>query len=328
MKCECCKLRPFEIEELEHESRSPYRLCIPCHERLIKKALRPLEYFNLTATHGYSYYLHDDFYDYQTGEALNPEMEMNDIDQFSFPGFSEVKNNLQQLVDFSFVQLDTDDTVIKALQQFDKLEVLNYIDKKNKYNRGINYKAYEVLSKVMGGAAEKWMREEWQNRRENELQIFAEPLIRCLQFDEAFYLLTKKLENADDRFLSQNVGVLNYFKSGKTLDWIETVCTRISNVTNAWGHLAASSQFSWARAEKWLNMGRPLSLIALDALMYCTTKGARLNQSPWMQQLNPQLLDPPESGEIIYKLEQYIISDNTPRTKNTVRGIVINLTGH
>lgn len=325
MKCESCNIREIKVEELADEGQNPYRLCLPCHNRLLNKALRPLEFFNLTSIHGHGYYLHDDFYDYDTGEATQSDIAVIDAENFPFPDFQQIKNDLNGLIDFSFVQYFTDNFVIKELQKFDKFEVLNRLKEKVSYNRAINYKAYEIAGKVIGRPAAEWIKNEWTNRQENEIQIFAEPIVKCLDFDEAFKILTKELESKDDKYLSENVSALLYFQSGKTLDWIEKVSQRVKNISSDWGQLAASSQFTWDRANKWLTIGRPLSLIALDSLIYCTTIGERLNQSLWLRQLNPKLIDNPRPEIIANRLREYLTVDNVPRTKNAVKAIIENI---
>lgn len=327
MKCESCNIRKIDVEALADEGQNPYRLCIPCRDRLSNLALRPLEFFNLTAIHGHSFHLHDDFYDYDTGKATQPEIEVVGADTFPFPDFEQIKNDLNGLIDFSFVQYFTDDFVISQLQTFDKNEVLKRIDEKVKYNRAISYKAYEIVGKVVGRNAEEWVKTEWTNRQENELQIFAEAIAKCLEFYEAFEIITKELENGDDKFLSENVSALLYFQSAETLNWIEKISSRIKNISSSWGQLAASSQFSWDKADKWLTRGRPLSLVALDALIFCTTTGERLNQSLWMRELNPKLIRSPSPEFIAGRLQDYVSTDSVPRTKNSVNTIVENLFG-
>ncbi|WP_299821627.1 hypothetical protein [uncultured Pontibacter sp.] len=336
MKCEACILREVEVEVFPNEDLggsiwdtypvyNPYRVCADCYNRLINFALRPLELFNIVATHGHSHYLHDDFYDYQTGEATQPHIEVIDADKFTFPDFERIKNDLNRLIDFSFVQHFTEDYVISQLKQFDKHEVLASLQERVRYNRVINYKAYIVAGRVVGRAAEEWIKEEWANRQENELHLFAEPIAKCIEFDKAFEIISRELENGDDRFLSENVSALLYFQSDKTLDWIEGVSSRIKNVSSAWGQLAASSQFSWDRANKWLAIGRPLSLVALDALIFCTTTGERLNQSLWLRNLQPKLVDNPKPETVAKRLQDYLQNDRVPRTKAAVENIINNM---
>ncbi|TJZ51828.1 hypothetical protein FAZ15_19975 [Sphingobacterium olei] len=325
MKCESCNIKEIEVEDLADEGQNPFRLCLPCHDRLLNKALRPLEFFNLTAIHGHAYYLHDDFYNYGTGEATQSDIEVIDAEKFPFPDIEQFKDDLNRLIDFSFVQYFTDDFVITELQKFDKLEVLKRLKEKVDYNRAINYKAYEIAGKIVGKTAEEWIKKEWANRRENELQLFAEPIAKCVDFDDAFKILKTELESGDDKFLTENVSALLYFQSDKTLDWIEEVCERIKDISSSWGQLAASSQFTWERANNWLTIGRPLSLIALDSLIYCTTNGKRLNQSLWLRKLNPRLVDNPRPEVLANRLRNYLTVDSVPRTKNAVETIIENV---
>lgn len=325
MICESCNIRQIEVEEFAAEGLKPYRLCRPCKHRLTNRALRPLELFNLISIHGHAFLLHDDFYDYDTGEATQPEIDVLEADKFPFPTFEQIKTNLNRLIDFAFVQYFTDEKVIEQLRHFDKQDVLKIVDSKVCYNRAINYKAFEIVAKVLGPTADSWIKKQWASRKENELQIFAEPLAKCLNFDEAFGLITKELEKGDDKFLSENVSALLYFQSDQTLDYIEKVSSRIKNVSSNWGQLAASSEFSWNRANKWLTIGRPLSLVALDSLIYCTTIGERLNQSLWLRQLNPRLIDSPRPETIANRLRKYLTFDSVPRTKNAVETIIDNV---
>jgi hypothetical protein len=143
--------------------------------------------------------------------------------------------------------------------------------------------------------------------------------------DEAFALISADIDSCSDRYLNDFIGGLNYVRSKKSLDWIEANISRTKNVSQSWGHVSASSHFTWDRAKKWIDKGRPLSLVALDGLMFCTTIGKRLNQSPWMRTLNPSLEDDPKTEEVKQILLEYLKSDNAPRTKRTIERIIDNL---
>lgn len=336
MKCESCRTNEIEIEIPKNDGLKggiwdtgaetpPYRLCLSCCDRLKNMALRPLEFFNLTAIHGHSHYLHDDFYDYDTGEAMQPETDVIDPEKFPFPTFEEIRSDLGKLIDYSFVQYFTEDNIIRELQKFDKQKVLNEIDKKVRYNNSISYKAYEIVPYVVGRIAESWAKEQWINRcREESILTFAELLSGCMEKKEAFRLITSEIEKSADETLNSNISSLLYLRDEKTLDWIETVADKIKNVSSDWGQLAASSQFSWKRAEKWLNTGRPLSLIALDAIYLCTCKDYA-RQSIWLQKIKPQLVDQISPEKMAYKLREYLETDSVPRTKNAVGSIMYNL---
>ncbi len=160
LKCESCKLADFEVEEFASEGQNPFYLCVPCFQRLLTKSLRPLEFFNLAAIHGHNYDLHDDFYDYDTGEATQPYDIVIDADKLPFPNYEDIKNDLNRLIDFSFVQYFTEDAIIKQIQKYEKVDVLKIIAEKVDYNRAINYKAYEIIAKVVGKTAKNWILKE------------------------------------------------------------------------------------------------------------------------------------------------------------------------
>jgi hypothetical protein len=323
--CESCRVRPVEVSEQPDEGMQRYRLCTQCHDRLINYALRPLEFFNLAAIHGHGYHLHDDFYDYETGEATQPEIEVEKPERFPFPDLQVIKTDIEKLVDYAFVQYFTSKEVVELLKGFDKQAVLKYIAFKVDYNSSINYKAYEIAAKVLGTYAADWIRGQWSRRKERELLILAPALAACLPFDEGFSMVTKEVEHSPDNLLADNSSALLYFQSNKTLEWIEKVKERINNVSSQWGTLSAASMFDWHTAEKWLNEGRPLSLIALDALVYCTTRGERLNQPLWLRENPPTLLNAPKPEMIANTLTAYLEKDSVPRTKTAVKQIIHNL---
>lgn len=331
MKCESCKIREAQIEMPKNEGLeygiwdayevgSSYQLCMECCERLKNYALRPLEVFNLVAIHGHVFYLHDDFYDYETGEAFQPHIEINDADMYPFPLFEEIKNNPNALIDYVFVQYFTEDEVIEQLEKFDKQLLLEIIKEKVDYDSILKPKAYEIISKAIGSYAKSWAEEQWTNRKTNCVFYYAELLSCCLDPDMAFEIITKELEQYDNNQFNTNISALLYLKSEKTLDWLENQTKRISNVTSDYGQLAASSEFSWQCCDKWLKIGRPLSLIALDALYLCTLQDY-VGQSIWLQKLKPRLI-----GSIHKEtLYSYLECDHVPRTRNVIERILSNL---
>lgn len=323
--CESCRTRPVEQLELPTEGQQPYRLCTECHNRLINYALRPLEFFNLVAVHGHGYYLHDDFYDYDTGEATQPEIDVEEAENFPFPVLHTIQTDPEKVVDYACVQYFTSDEVLELLKGFDRKVILDYLIYKVDCNRAMNYKAYEITAKVLGPYAADWIRGQWRERKEGELLIFAPALAACLPFDEAFSIVTEQVEQSDNRSFTDNIGALLYFESNQTLRWIERVKERIVNVSDSWGTLAAASKFDWQTARNWLVSGRPLSLIALDALIYCTTVGERLNQALWLREHPPTLVNAAKPDVIANVLTVYLEKDSVPRTKNAVNKIISNL---
>lgn len=324
MKCESCKIAPVDnTVVIENDKHYPFRLCSPCRHRLVHMALRPLEFYNLMAIHGgYSVYLHDDFYNFDTGEATQSDIKVLNAKNFPFPTFNQVKNDLNKLIDYTFVHFWNQEFIITEFNKFDKLEILNAVDEKLRYNRGISSRAYWLVGLTVGSVAENWVRMEWQTHCNNEYWVeLTHPVARCLPFEEGFALITSKIEELDEKTFFSTFLALGNFESVRALDFIEKHCHRIGNISDNWGRLAARSQFSWERADKWLTIGRPLSLIALDALYFITSK----NQIyPYQKHPGP-LIGDPGPAVIAKRLDEYLTVDHVPRTKNITKGIINNI---
>jgi hypothetical protein len=148
---------------------------------------------------------------------------------------------------------------------------------------------------------------------------------KSLDKDEAFSVISDEISRCDDKQINEYIVAFNFIRHKKTLNWIEMNIHRATNINVNWGHLAASSYFNWDRADKWLTAGRPLSLVALDALIFCTTTGKRLNQSPMMRQIQPKLIDDPKPEIVAKRLREYLLTDSVPRTKNSIHTIIKNI---
>jgi len=165
----------------------------------------------------------------------------------------------------------------------------------------------------------------YDQEKVEKFKLSAEQVIKNNDKDKAFQIISSEIDTCEDKYLNEYITVLNWIRGEKVLDWIERSSLRTTNVTLNWGHLAASAYFNWERAERWLTKGRPLSLIALDALLFCTTVGERLNQSPWMRDNKPKLMDNPKPEIVAKRLQEYLRMDSVPRTKNAVEKIIENV---
>jgi hypothetical protein len=323
-KCESCEINKVEVTE-EIETGSNYKLCKSCHHRLTNLALRPIEYFNLVAKHGNTFLLHDDFYDNDTGEAEQPKIGVENANKLPFPNLHEVTNNTERLIDFAIVQFITEDNVFTHIKKHDRASVLNILETRLQRNEALKYKLLEIAANVLGDYAESWVRNNWNHRKKDELLIFAEALTKCLPFKEAFVELTMEIEKSDNKDLANKIGALIHLERTETLDWIESIKDRITNISESWGRLTAASQLSWTRTKKWIEAGRPLSLIALDALKYCTTADSRQNQSFWFRKHPPKLIYPDKPEVMAKVINDYLKVDSAPRVKKIVSRITDNL---
>lgn len=165
----------------------------------------------------------------------------------------------------------------------------------------------------------------YDQEKVDDFILRAEILAKSVDKDKAFNIIVDEIDKCEDKYLNEYISALNFIRSEKVFDWIEVNSHRITKIGASWGHLVASSYFSWQRADKWLTNGRPLSLISLDAILFCTTVGERLNQSPWMRKIKPKLIDNPRPEIIANRLQDYLKTDSVPRTKTTVQKIIENI---
>jgi len=322
--CQSCQKNEVEVIETCDNEEFPYKVCKPCHHRLLNKALRPLEFFNIKAKHGESYLLHDDFYD-ENGIADQPYIEVIENSSLSFPKLSEIKNDLEKVVDYAIMQYWLDDEVVQILLKFDKQLVLNSLDKRINENRNLDYKIYPIIAKVLRGFADDWVRKKWELHTEIDFTLYAEMLANCLPLEEGYGYLTKELDKiSSPSKLNESLYCLIYLQTEKSLDWIEHNIYRMQSLSGSWGLVASASKFSWNKTKEWLDAGRPLSLIAIDALSNLTSNEEDKTGAIWLRE-NPQRLLEPDSVENMNKfLESYLQKDNVPRTRNWISYITRN----
>ncbi len=316
--CESCQVNLVEILEPMGDNAPTYCLCKACHHRLINYSLRPSEVFNLVAIHGHDFYLNDDIYDHDTGEATDAREKVHDKKKHPFPKLQAVKDDPAKLLDYACVHYAKDE-VIEPLKQLDNALLLQLIDKKIKRSRSIKDVLYEITAKTLGAYAAEWAREQWGLRKKDDLFIYAEMLACCLPFEEAYTLMTNELNKATTNELYENYYCLGYLHNSKVLGWIEQTKARIINVNEGWGRLAAHSMFDWDTAQRWLTAGRPLSLIALDAIYNCTLP----TDHPHYEKENaPTLLNAPDDETLEETLKKYLENDNVHRTRTTINAIL------
>ncbi|MCA9592371.1 MAG: SMI1/KNR4 family protein [Myxococcales bacterium] len=114
------------------------------------------------------------------------------------------------------------------------------------------------------------------------------------------------------------VELLEPVASAALLDHLERSPPEIA--AREWGPVVAASRPRWARLEGWLTRGRPLSLIALDAILVATTNllpfetrsGKARPKAEWL------LEDAPAVEKLKARLEAFAASDGSARVKKTI----------
>ena len=317
--CEACRSASIECHIDSDDPEQPYLLCQQCSQRLLTCSLRPLEWFRLAAIHGPSqYYLHDDFYFYN-GVAQAPREQVLSPELFPAPTLEEAAENVETLIDYAMTQclLALEENVFSALREYDRQTILVLLQQRVAHTHSVEIEsqAYIICAHVIERDAEDWIRSRWDTYRIGVFVALAEASSSCLPFEEGFERVVQHLEMMTQKEIRTYCSVLVSFHTGRTLDWLEGHVS--FPITDMWGKLAARSQFSWARATKWLDSGRPLSLVALDALYACGH-----DDTPLLRKFAPKLLEPDTRERMRAKLEQYAALDPVPRVKQKVTAII------
>ncbi len=309
--CEACRLVPVTENITDDDPDEPYRVCYACGKCLRLRALRPLEWFNLAAKHGWrKHLLHDDFYD-QDGTAPAPDIEDYAIDGLCAPTLREAAGKLSRLVDFSVSRWYLSKAEYDAFKLFSKDDVLHELavraEKGNSYVLSV---ALELSANVLEHTAMSFVRGHIARACSDDILFsWSEAAAKCLPKPEGEERTVKALASYSGRELHDRMLALVWFRSRSVLDWIERRAPP-ANISQNWGCLAALSDFSWTRAEAWLAAGRPLSLIALDALKECIPSP---RQAFFVQTLRPRLAEVSDRFALTECLRSHSAEDTAPR---------------
>jgi hypothetical protein len=312
--CEACRQRqPLEI--VAHDDPGePYRVCGACSRRLRQLALRPLEWFNLSAKHGWQkFLLHDDFYD-QDGTACQPEIEIYSVDGMAAPTLTQASGSIDRLVDYCITRWSLDQLEFDHFRTFADETTLDELKQRAATgNRHVLGVALVLCANVLQHSAAAWVRAMHSRACDDDVLFsWAEAAARCLPQPEGLRMTFDALRAHSEPEMRKRKGALSWFRSPAVLDWIEVRAPN-ANVTEDWGRLAALSGLSWRRVDDWLSRGRPLSLIGLDALLQFVPRNGH---APLLKKLAPKLKGCPDHSVMAQALRAYMTVDPAPRVSD------------
>ncbi|QJE97173.1 hypothetical protein [Luteolibacter luteus] len=310
--CESCESALAQLEYHDAGTDLPYLLCGSCKDRLIARSLRPLEWYNLAKRHGWTGYLiHDDFYE-EDGEALQPMTEVEDASDLPVPHLKDVAGDPRRLLEYSVTRWDFDAKLQKAWRTHPPDKILEEVRRHTQapVSRAVRETCLDVMTFCVKGNAGDFVRESWQVEGLG-LHSLVAASAACMPFTDAFERTTKSLAAMPDAERAKSISVLIHFQNPKILDWIEE--NYFSPHSDHWGQIAAASKLDWPRVESWLSSGRPLSLVALDALQVIANPA-----SPLLQEIAPELLLAPSREHFIHVLREYAKRDPMPRVTKQV----------
>lgn len=144
---------------------------------------------------------------------------------------------------------------------------------------------------------------------------------QCLDEDDGYDRVVAEIEKYQP---DQWVGRVHYlmpFRSERALAWIESH-VQVPVVTRSqWGKTAAVSRLSWAKVVEWLEQGRPMSHVAVDALSSLIYHCG----DPLDDAYGCRLIDPPSRATVIEVLSQCMERDPVPRVEKEVSFVLDNL---
>jgi hypothetical protein len=122
----------------------------------------------------------------------------------------------------------------------------------------------------------------------------------------------------------QVIHALTWVRGERVLQWIER--NAAPPISYEWGTAAACNRPTWNRLSKWLDRGRPLSLVALDALKNC--RGFDPDDE-WMagifKEESPKIRGRISLRAVRKKLEQYLRVDPVRRVRKAVDTVLASL---
>jgi hypothetical protein len=332
-RCQACQAASVEAVIADDPGEPRFLVCRACENRLQTRSLRPLEWFNLAALHGpWTYLLGSDFYcsgEEDHGSARQPYQTVEEPERFPAPTVDEIRDDQERLIDYAitlhFFDAPSHEKLLAALsaatespdQKQAFLESLKRrLARSTTPGRGPNLSlagtVCALCGRFLGPFAADWIRELWEpeHLRSESFLSLAEATAACLPFDEGWRRVTHQLES-----WSHQVQALAYFRSPLTLDWMEE--NRIGASTDTWGRAAAVSHFTWSRARAWLEMGTPLSHIALAAIQACQRHDTMLTRN-----FAPVLEEPAPVAEMLVVLNHYSVRDPAPEVQKRVERIL------
>jgi len=316
--CEACEKAMVDIVESCDDPKEPYFLCMACLHRLHARSLRPCEWYNLAKRHGWSqYFLHDDFYD-EDGAAAQPEEAVANPSAFRAPSLADAAGSVHALLDFSITRWHLREDVILAWLALPRHDVMAGLSDRFAATANIPVRAriLEICAAASRGYGEELVRYAWGEYPDRaNLYSLAQASAACLPFREGFERVASTIATLEGTPKRDAAFCLSYFNSPAALDWLEK--NIFEPVTESWGYLAAASQIDWSRVESWLSAGRPLSLVAIDALAAIADP-----KTPFLRALKPRLLRPPKLEQFRQALTNYRSRDRVPRVEQRIEGLL------
>jgi len=178
--------------------------------------------------------------------------------------------------------------------------------------------AYEIAATSLGAHAESWVRDQWTTPELGALLSLAQASAACLPAPEGLDRVVDAVGSLPAEQRHEHISALSWFRCPQALDALETLVH--PPLTESWGRVAAACGLDWARACTWFDAGRPLSLVALDAL-----HAFLRYETVLLRTLKPKLMGAPDVDEVEGCLARVAERDPVPRVKRAVGFVLANV---
>jgi len=212
---------------------------------------------------------------------------------------------------------------LKAIPPELRLELCRtFWEQSRTIGRDVTWQTLLVIQDL-GPIAAEWTRVIWREliAQNRDYAGFAtKSLVASLPPDEAFDLANAWAKQAVDRGTRKTrlmaFGKLSHRQTLELISqWWEAE-DQAAPIKEEWGRLAADSRLTWAVAENWLQRGRPLSLVALDALLnYLPRRG-------YYQAARPKDFGLPNANVFRDVLNRQRERDTSPRVAHAVQCLI------
>jgi hypothetical protein len=239
-------------------------------------------------------------------------------EDFPAPKLEDVEHDAGMLLDYSITRWHFDGNVAAAWASLSRLKVLEVLSQRfgAAGNLEIRSRVLEICASALDEAGADFVRYAWGDYPTAvALPSLAKASAACLPFREGFDRVVAALAQEEGSRKRDLMLSLGYFHSPEALDWIEKHI--FEPITESWGYLAAASKLDWPRVEGWFEQGRPLSLVAIDALAAIIRP-----QSPFLRAYGPRLHQPPSADQLRRVLSAYAELDRVPRVQQRTSALL------
>ena len=257
------------------------------------------------------------------GRAYDPEKFDYSTDGMLAPALGQAARSIDTLFDYCVTRgRRVDAAEQRAFDRFDHDEILAHLRRRIAYGRPqIAITCFDICASVLGAAAGRFiLAQDHHMLRGDVFCDWIRAVAGCLPIQEGFPLACEALSYRLAPHEAWQVRSLVWFQSRRALDWIEANAPE-KGITDQWGIVASVSELTWKDAEDWLSRGRPLRLIALDALTFCIDQ-RHVGEFKYVW---PTLHDRPDDETIKRTMRTTAKTDDAPRVVASCEFISKNL---